>query len=121
MRIDDLYAPTGRFVAHVSAFVGTGENSLGRAPFWSAADGTFTPVFAVTFGATPPELPPRTPSKPYQTAHSCPRSILSENGLQFCFRTSYMSFLVFEKSSPASTIQAVTVAWSVLTTQWPEC
>ena len=36
------------------------------------------------------------------------------------FPTSYMSFLVFEKSPPAPAIQAVTVVWSALTTQWPK-
>ena len=33
MRIDDLSAPTGRFVARLSAFVGTGDDRLGRAPY----------------------------------------------------------------------------------------
>ena len=37
------------------------------------------------------------------------------------FPTSYMSFLVFEKSPPAPIIQAATVVWSALTTQWPKC
>ena len=37
------------------------------------------------------------------------------------FPTSYMSFLLFEKSPPAPTIQAATVVWSALTTRWPKC
>ena len=37
------------------------------------------------------------------------------------FPTLYMSFLVFEKSPPAPTMQAVTVAWSALTAQCPKC
>ena len=50
MRIDDLSAPTGRFVAHVSASVGTGDDRLGRAPFWPAADATFSSGLAVPPG-----------------------------------------------------------------------
>ena len=55
MRIDDLFAPAGRFVARVSAFVGTDDDRLGRAPFLPAADATLTPVIAVLSGATPPD------------------------------------------------------------------
>ena len=33
MKIDDVSVPTERFVARVSAFVDTGDNRLGRAPF----------------------------------------------------------------------------------------
>ena len=66
MRIDDLSAPTGRFVASVSAFIGTGDDRLGRAPLWPAADATITPVFAVPFGATPPESPPLRPHRRLQ-------------------------------------------------------
>ena len=54
----------------------------------------------------------------------CPRSILSDNGLQVFSKLShvvYMSSLVFEKSPPAPTIQAATMVWSALTTQWPKC
>ena len=47
MRIDDFFSPTGRFDARVSAFVGIGDDRLGRAPLWHAADATFTQVFAV--------------------------------------------------------------------------
>ena len=64
LRIDDLSAPTGRFVARVSAFVGTGDDRLGRTPFWPAADSNFTPVLAVPSGATPPESPPPAPMPP---------------------------------------------------------
>ena len=62
MRIDKLSAPTRRFVACVSAFVGTGDDRLGRAPFWPAADVTFTPVFAVPSGARSVRI---TPAGPY--------------------------------------------------------
>ena len=72
MRIDDLSSPTGRFVARVSAFVGTGDDRLGRAPFWPAADATFTPVFAVPFEANPPELPPRAPTPPSEASVALP-------------------------------------------------
>ena len=51
MRIDDLSAPTGRFAARVPAFVGTGDDHLGRASFWSATDATF-----FRFSRCPPGL-----------------------------------------------------------------
>ena len=41
-RVDDLPAPTGRFVAHVSAFVGTGDERFCHAPFWPAAAARLT-------------------------------------------------------------------------------
>ena len=72
MRIDDLSAPTGRFVARVCALVDTGDDYLGRVPFWPAADATFTPVLAVPFGATPPELPPRAPTPPFEASVALP-------------------------------------------------
>ena len=72
MRIDDLSAPTRRFVARLSAFVGTGFDRLGRAPIWPAADATFTAVFAVPSGATPPELPPRVPTPPSDASVALP-------------------------------------------------
>ena len=72
MRIDDLCAPTGRSVARVSAFVGTGDDRLGRAPFWPAAADTFTPVFMVLSGATPPDLPPRAPTPPSEASAALP-------------------------------------------------
>ena len=50
-RIDDLSAPTGTFVARLSALVGTGDDGLGRAPFCPAADANLSPVFAVPSGA----------------------------------------------------------------------
>ena len=72
MRIDELSAPTGRFVVSVSAFVGTGDDRLGRAPFWPAADAIFTPVFAVPSGATSPELPPRASTPPSDSSVALP-------------------------------------------------
>ena len=72
MRIDDLSASTGRFVARVSAFVGTGDDRLGRAPFWPAADAILTPVFAVPSGATPPDLLPRAPTPPLEASVALP-------------------------------------------------
>ena len=72
MRIDDLSAPTGGFVARVSAFVGTGDDRLNRAPFWPAADAAFTPVFAVPFRATAPESPPRAPTPPSEGSVALP-------------------------------------------------
>ena len=74
MRIDDLSAPTGRFVARVSAFVGTGDDRLSRAPFWPAADSTLTPIFAVPSGATPPDLPPRAPTPPSEASVALSRT-----------------------------------------------
>ena len=41
-RVDDLPAPTGRFVARVSAFVGTGDDRFYHAPYWPAADARLT-------------------------------------------------------------------------------
>ena len=51
----------------------------------------------------------------------CPRSILSDNGLQFCSKLSHVVYelLGVRISPPAPTIQAATVVWSALTTQWP--
>ena len=72
MRIDDLSAPTRMFVSRVSAFVGTDDNRLGRAPFWPAADVFFTPVFAGPSGATPSNFPPRTPSPPSEPSEALP-------------------------------------------------
>ena len=72
MRIDDLSAPTGRFVARAPAFVGTGDDRLGRALIWPATDVAFTPVYAVPFGTTPPELPPRAPTPPSETSVALP-------------------------------------------------
>ena len=77
MRNCDLSAPTGRFVAHVSAFVGTDDDRLGRPPLWPAADATFTSVFAEPFGATPatpPEFPPRAPTPPSEASVTLPPS-----------------------------------------------
>ena len=72
MRVDDLSAPTGRFAARVSAFVGTGDDRLGRAPFWPATDATSTPVFAVPSGVTPPKLSPRAPTPPSEKSVALP-------------------------------------------------
>ena len=66
--IDDLSALTGTFVARGSAFVGTGDDRVGRALFWPAADATFTSVFAVPSGATPSEIPPRAPTPPSEAS-----------------------------------------------------
>ena len=49
-------------------FVGTGDDRLRRAPLCPAADANFTPMFAVPFGATPPELPPRAPTLPSEAS-----------------------------------------------------
>ena len=68
IKIDDLSALTGRCVARVSAFVRTGDDRLGRAPFWPVADATLIPVFAVPSGATPPDLPPRGPTPPSEAS-----------------------------------------------------
>ena len=72
MRIDDLSAPTGRFVARVSSFVGTSDDRPGRAIFWPAADATLTPVFAMPSEATPPDLPPRAPTPPPEASVALP-------------------------------------------------
>ena len=72
MKIDELLAPTERFIARVSAFVGTRDDRLGYAPFWPATDATFNPVFAVPSEATPSELPPRLPTPPSETSVSLP-------------------------------------------------
>ena len=52
MGIADFSAPAGRFVARVSAFVGTGDDRLSSAPFWPAAEAIFTSGLAVPSGAT---------------------------------------------------------------------
>ena len=72
VRVDDLSAPTGRFVARVPAFVGAGDDRLGCAPFWPVADATPTPVFAVPSGATPPDSPPRAPTPPSEASVALP-------------------------------------------------
>ena len=72
MRMGDLSAPAGRFVASFSAFVGTGDDRLDRVPFWTAADATFTA--AVPLGTTPPELPPRAPTPPSEASVAQPPS-----------------------------------------------
>ena len=58
----------------------------------------------------------------YISLWGCPRSILWDSGLQCCSELSYVvcELLGVRKSSPASTTQAVTVVWRVLTTQWPK-
>ena len=65
MRIDDLSVSTGRFVARGSAFVGTGDDCLGRAPLWPAADATFIPVFALPSGLLRQNYP-RGPPRPHR-------------------------------------------------------
>ena len=54
----------------------------------------------------------------------CPRSILSDNGLQFCSKLSYVVYELLgarKIATSSPTIQAATVVWSALTTQWPKC
>ena len=65
MRIDNLSVSTGRFVARGSAFVGTGDDCLGRAPLWPAADATFIPVFALPSGLLRQNYP-RGPPRPHR-------------------------------------------------------
>ena len=72
MRIEDLSAPTARFDARVSAFVGTGGDRLSCAPFWPAVDATFTPVLGVPFGATPQDLHQRIPTPPSEVSVTLP-------------------------------------------------
>ena len=47
MRIDDLSAPSGRFVARVTAGVTTDHRRPGRGFFFPVADTAFASVFAV--------------------------------------------------------------------------
>ena len=65
MRVDDLSASTERFVARVSAFVGTNDDRLGRAPFGLPP----TPL-SLRFSRCPPGLPrqtyPRGPLRPHR-------------------------------------------------------
>ena len=42
MRLDNISAPTERFVTRVSAFVDTSGDRLGHALFWPATDATFS-------------------------------------------------------------------------------
>ena len=57
VRIDDLSAPSGRFVARVTAAVTTDDCRPGRGEFFPAADTAFDPVFAVPVSYTHLTLP----------------------------------------------------------------
>ena len=67
MRIDDFSAPNGTHVGRGYAFV-VRDHRLGRSPFGPDTNAIFTPVFAVLFGATPPELPLPASTPPSETS-----------------------------------------------------
>ena len=50
MKMDDLSAPSGRFVVRVTAAVTTDDCRPGRGDFFPAADTAFASVFAALFG-----------------------------------------------------------------------
>ena len=75
MRINDVSAPTGKFVARVVGFVGTGDDRLGHAPLWPATDATSTSVFVVPVGPLCENYPvgPLRPRRRLQ-GHCCLRA-----------------------------------------------
>ena len=76
-------------------------------------------MFAVTAAEFAAESTTNILIHQYILLWGCPRSILSDNGLQFCSKLSHVVYEL-EKPPPAPTIQAVKVVWSALTKQWPK-
>ena len=72
IRLDVLSAPTGGFVARVSAFVNTGDTRLGHVPFVAATDATFTPVFTFPSRVVPLALFSPAPMPPLQAPMARP-------------------------------------------------
>ena len=87
--------------------------------FSSCAD-----IFAVTDAGVTAQGTANAPINRCIPLWGCPRSILSNNGLQFCSKLSSAAcelLGVFEKTPPAPVTRAVTVVWRVPTTQWLKC
>ena len=64
MRIDALSAPAGIFVSRVFAVVGTGDNRLGRAPFWPTANAFFHSRFRGALRGYSTNITPKVPFAP---------------------------------------------------------